>query len=264
MNPIKVAIRLTNQLLRVTLISKFRIFGYMAAKSVPKAVLTAPTLDFLRDLAQNNNREWFQANRKRYETAKTEFTAFVGQVLNNVCSFEALPNTDPKDCIFRINRDIRFSKDKAPYKLNFAAAIGPGGRHSGRIDYYFHIQPGNESFIGAGMWQPTPDHLTKYRQEIDYNPESLTDLIEAPEFRAYYSEIWGETMKTAPKGYSADHPHIDLLRRKQLFFMHRFTDKEVLKPTFADELTRGCQLIKPYCDYLNYLFYEEKEEAITL
>lgn len=240
------------------------IFGRMAAKTVTKPALTATTLDFMRDLAQNNNREWFQSNRKRYESAKSEFIALVGQVLQNVSAFQPLPNTEVKDCIFRINRDVRFSKNKAPYKLNLAAAIGPGGRHSGRIDYYIHIQPGNESFIGAGMWQPAPEHLAKFRQEIDYNVESLTDIIEAPEFRAYYPEIWGETMKTAPKGYSADHPHIDLLRRKQLFFMHRYTDKEVLKLTFADELTRACQVIKPYCDFLNYLFYEEKEEAITL
>ncbi|KAB7730031.1 TIGR02453 family protein [Rudanella paleaurantiibacter] len=236
----------------------------MAAKTVTKAVLTAPTLQFMRDLAQNNNREWFQLNRKRYDAAKAEFVTFVHQVLQQVSAFEPLPNTDAKDCIFRINRDIRFSKDKAPYKLNLAAAIGPGGRHSGRIDYYIHIQPGNESFIGAGMWQPTPEHLAKFRQEIDYNVESLTDIIEAQPFRAYFPEIWGETMKTAPKGYTADHPHIDLLRRKQLFFMHRYTDKEVLKPGFADEITQACQLLKPYCDYLNYLFFEEKDEEITL
>ena len=236
----------------------------MATKSVTKAALTASTLDFTRDLARNNNRDWFQANRKRYETAKVEFTAFVGQVLKNVSAFDALPNTDPKDCIFRINRDIRFSKNKAPYKQNLAAAIGPGGRHSGRIDYYIHVQPGNETFLGAGMWQPAPEHLAKFRQEIDYNVESLTNIIEAPDFRAYFPEISGESMKTAPKGYTADHPNIDLLRRKELFFMHRYTDKEVLKPGFADELTKGCQLIKPYCDYLNYLFYEEKDEAVTL
>lgn len=229
-----------------------------------KTSLTASTLDFMRDLAQNNNRDWFQANRKRYDAVKMEFTALVGQVLKNVSTFEALPNTDPKDCIFRINRDIRFSKDKTPYKQNLAAAIGIGGRHSGRIDYYFHIQPGNESFIGAGMWQPTAEHLARFRQEIDYNVESLTDIIDAPDFRAYFPEISGQSIKTAPKGYTADHPNIELLRRKELFFMHRYSDAAVLKPTFADELTKGCRLIKPYCDFLNYLFYEEKEEAVTL
>lgn len=227
------------------------------------AALTAPTLDFFRDLAQNNNREWFHANRKRYDVAKAEFERFVGRILAGVSAFEPLPNTDVKDCIFRINRDIRFSKDKSPYKLNFAAAIGPGGRHSGRIDYYIHIQPGDEenaaqSFIGGGMWQPTPAHLAKFRQEIDYNAGELKGIIEEETFRSYFPEIWGETMKTAPKGYTADHPDIELLRRKQLFFMHRFTDADVLSPDFADEIIHGCRLLKPYTDFLNYLFFEEE------
>ncbi|RAK00381.1 uncharacterized protein (TIGR02453 family) [Larkinella arboricola] len=236
----------------------------MKTKNTPNSQLTVQTLDFLRDLAQNNNREWFQANRPRYDAAKAEFEHFVGRLLQGIETFESLPNTSVKDCIFRINRDIRFSKDKAPYKKHFAAAVGPGGRHSGRIDYYLHLQPDGESFLGAGMWQPTPAHLAKFRQEVDYNVDELKDIIEAPEFRTYFPEISGESMKTAPKGYSADHPEIDLLRRKELFFMHRYSDKDVLKPGFADEVVKGCRLIKPYCDYLNYLFYDEKDETISL
>ncbi|WP_128543535.1 DUF2461 domain-containing protein [Larkinella soli] len=236
----------------------------MKTKTAAESQFTSQSLDFLRDLVQNNNREWFQANRSRYEAAKKELTGFVGRLLEAVCRFQPLPNTEVKDCIFRINRDIRFSKDKSPYKPNFAVAIGPGGRHSGRIDYFLSIQPDGETFLGAGMWQPTPQHLTKFRQEVDYNPTELKRIIEDPEFRAYFPEIWGETMKTAPKGYSADHPDIDLLRRKQLFFMHRYSDREVTKPGFADEVARGCLLIRPYCDYLNYLFFEEQENSITL
>ncbi|GAA4421479.1 DUF2461 domain-containing protein [Nibrella viscosa] len=222
--------------------------------------LSVATLDFLLDLAQHNQRDWFQANRKRYEAARQEFERLVAQVLQALTQTEPLPNTDVKDCIFRINRDIRFSKDKSPYKLNFAAAIGPGGRHSGRIDYYLHLQPGNESFLGAGMWNPTPAQLAKFRQEIDYNAAELKRIIDAEEFRAYFPEIWGEVMKTAPKGYTADHPDIDLLRRKQLFFMHRFTDEEVLRPGFAAEIVTACRLVKPYCDFLNYLFFEEADD----
>jgi uncharacterized protein (TIGR02453 family) len=236
----------------------------MPTKPVYKAAFTRPTLHFLRDLVQNNNREWFQANRSRYDAAKSELCGVVERVLTGMSAFEPLANTAVKDCIFRINRDIRFSKDKAPYKSNFAFAIGPGGRHSGRIDYYVHIQPGNQSFLGAGMWQPTPANLAKFRQEVDYNADELKRIIEDDEFRAYFPEASGERMKTTPKGYTADHPEIDLLRRKELFFMHRYTDKEVLKADFADELVRGCQILKPYCDFLNYLFYEEKQKLVTL
>ena len=236
----------------------------MKTKTVTKTQFTAQTLDFLRDLVQNNNREWFAANRARYDAAKWEVEAFVGQLLIQMQPFEPLANTAVKDCIFRINRDIRFSKDKAPYKKNFAVAVGPGGRHSGRIDYYVHIQPGGESFLGAGMWQPTPQHLAKFRQEVDYNVDELKGIIEAPEFTAYFPEISGELMKTSPKGYSADHPEIELLRRKELFFIHRYPDKDVLKPGFVQEVVKGCQLLKPYCDYLNYLFFDEQEEKFDL
>ena len=235
----------------------------MTNQSVSKAALTKPTLHFLADLVKNNHRDWFHANRDRYDAAKTELCGVVERVLTGMSAFEPLANTAVKDCIFRINRDIRFSKDKAPYKSNFAFAIGPGGRHSGRIDYYVHIQPGNQSFLGAGMWQPTPANLAKFRQEVDYNVGELKAIIEADAFRTYFPEASGEMMKTTPKGYPADHPEIELLRRKELFFMHRYTDKEVIKANFADEIVRGCQLIKPYCDLLNYLFFDEKEEPVN-
>lgn len=236
----------------------------MATQSTPGAALTRPTLDFLRDLAQHNNRDWFLVNRARYDAAKAELGKVVERVLAGLSAFEPLASTSAGDCIFRINRDIRFTKDKTPYKTNLAFAIGPGGRKSGRIDYYVHIQPGNQSFLGAGMWQPTPANLAKFRQEVDYNAAELKAIIDAPAFRAYFPEASGEVMKTTPKGYAADHPEIDLLRRKELFFMHRFTDKDVLKPGFADEIVRGCRIIKPYCDLLNYLFYDEANASVTL
>lgn len=236
----------------------------MGTKNGSKADFSGQTFDFLRDLVQNNNREWFQANRARYDAAKAELCGVVERVLTGMSTFEPLANTAVKDCIFRINRDIRFSKDKAPYKSNLAFAIGPGGRHSGRIDYYVHIQPGNQSFLGAGMWQPTPANLAKFRQEVDYNAGELKQIIEADEFRTYFPEAHGEVMKTTPKGYPADHPEINLLRRKELFFIHRFADKDVMKTGFADEIIKGSRILKPYCDFLNYLFYDEQVEAVSL
>lgn len=217
------------------------------------------TLKFLTDLAKNNNREWFQENRKRYDAAKTDFTKLTEDVLNEVSKFEVLVNTQPKDCVFRINRNLMFAKDKRPYKNNLSMAIGPGGRHSGRIDYYLQIQPGDQSFLGAGMWSPSVDHLAKYRQEVDYNAAELKKVIENEEFRSFFPEINGDTLKTAPKGFSKDHPEIELLRRKELFFLHRFKDKEVLSKEFAPKIMQGIHLIKPYCDFLNYIFHDEKE-----
>jgi uncharacterized protein (TIGR02453 family) len=226
-------------------------------------MLSQSTLQFLKELAENNNRDWFTENRKRYETAKKDLEKLVEAVLKGVNEFESLPNTEVKDCIFRINRDVRFSKDKSPYKQWFSAAVGPGGRHSGRTDFYLHIQPG-ESFLGAGMWAPTPKHLAKFRQEIDFNPQELKGIIEAPAFRDYFPEIWGESLQRMPKGYPETHPDIALLKRKQLFFMHKYSDADVMSPGFAAEIVKGCRLIKPFCDYLNYLFFEEPEETFEL
>lgn len=226
-------------------------------------MLSQSTLQFLKELAENNNRDWFTENRKRYETAKKDLEKLVEAVLKGVNEFESLPNTEVKDCIFRINRDVRFSKDKSPYKQWFSAAVGPGGRHSGRTDFYLHIQPG-ESFLGAGMWAPTPKHLAKFRQEIDFNPQELKGIIEAPAFRDYFPEIWGESLQRMPKGYPETHPDIALLKRKQLFFMHKYSDADVMSPGFAAEIIKGCRLIKPFCDYLNYLFFDEPEETFEL
>ncbi len=222
-------------------------------------MLQKNTLTFLKDLAKNNNRDWFQENRKRYDTARADFLVLVTQVLDETAKIEELGNTQPKDCVFRINRNLMFSKDKRPYKNNLSMAIGPGGRHSGRIDYYLRIQPGNETFLGAGMWSPTPEQLAKFRQEIDYNAAELRKIIENETFRNYFPEIEGATLKTSPKGFSKDHPEIELLRRKELFFLHRFKDKEVLSKDFVPNIMQGINTIKPYCDFLNYIFHDEKE-----
>jgi len=218
------------------------------------------TLEFLRQLVENNNREWFQENRKKYDDAKADLENLVGYLIKEVGKFQDLGNLQVKECIFRINRDIRFSKNKAPYKSNLSAGIGPGGRGSGKIDYYLHIQPGNQSFLGGGMWETTPDQLARFRQEVDYNADELKKIIEDKTFRAYYPEIAGQSLKTMPKGYPKDHPEIELLKRKQLFFDHRFTDKEVTSKGFGEEVLKGIMLLKPYVDYMNYVLYEQPAE----
>jgi len=222
--------------------------------------MESKTLEFLRQLVENNNREWFQENRKKYDDAKADLEKLVGYLITEVGKFQDLGNLQVKECIFRINRDIRFSKNKAPYKSNLSAGIGPGGRGSGKIDYYLHIQPGNQSFLGGGMWETTPEQLARFRQEIDYNAEELKTIIEDKTFRAYFPDIAGETLKTTPKGYPKDHPEIELLKRKQLFFDHRFTDKEVTSKDFGEKIVEGISLLKPYVDYMNYVLYEQPAE----
>jgi uncharacterized protein (TIGR02453 family) len=221
-------------------------------------MLTQHTLQFLNNLAENNNREWFQANKKDYEKVKTEFESFCQETLTGLAEFQDdLLNTNVKDCIFRINRDLRFSLDKSPYKKYISAAFGPGGRHSKKVDFYIQIQP-NETFLGGGMWSPTSSQLANFRQEIDYNPERIKSIIENREFKAYFNEIHGEKVKNMPKGYPIDHPDIELLKYKQLFFVHRYENNEVFSTDFAQELIIGCKLLKPFLDYVNNVYFENE------
>jgi uncharacterized protein (TIGR02453 family) len=216
------------------------------------------TFEFLRNLEKNNNREWFLDHRKWYEESRENFIEFASEVLEKLKLIQDdLLHTDIKKCILRINRDIRFSKDKSPYKNYFGAGFGPGGRSSGRVDFYFQIQPNNKSMLGAGMWDPGPRNLAKFRQEIDYNPEGLKTIIEDKTFRSYFKEISGTQLKTKPKGFDIDHPEIELLRYKELFFLRRFTDTETSREGFIEQITEGCVLLKPYQDYLNNLFFDE-------
>ncbi|WP_025761702.1 DUF2461 domain-containing protein [Dyadobacter tibetensis] len=217
------------------------------------------TLNFLSDLAEHNEREWFQENRPRYEEAKADFETLISNLIDRIGKIQELGPLQPKDCIFRINRDIRFSKDKSPYKLHFSAGIGPGGKGAGRVDYYLQIQPGGQSLLGGGMWNPTTEQLARYRQEVDYNAKEFKTIIENKAFRAYFPEIHGATLKTAPKGYPKDHPEIELLKRKALFFAHNFSDQEILLPDFLDRVMEGIVILKPYCDYMNYTLYDEAE-----
>lgn len=222
-------------------------------------MLRTQTLDFLRELVQNNNRDWFQENRKKYDDAKADLEELVSVLIREISRFQDLGNLQVKDCLFRINRDVRFSKNKDPYKNNMGAGIGPGGKSSGKIDYYLHIQPDGQSFLGGGMWSPTTEQLAKYRQEVDYNARELKDIIYDGDFRLYFPEIHGDALKTMPKGYPKDHPEIELLKRKQLFFMHQYSDKDVTSKDFANQIVKGVRLLKPYCDYMNYILSHSEE-----
>ncbi len=222
------------------------------------ALPTVPptTLEFLRQLRDNNRRDWFAANRTTYEAAKAEWSTFVSQLIVRIGAFDDIVGLTAKDCIFRINRDVRFSKNKSPYKVNFAAAIGRGGRQSKYLDYYLHLEPG-QSFLGGGVYAPTSEQLAKIRQEIHYNVAEIKAIIQEPTFAAYFGDIQGTQLKTMPKGYNRDHPEIDLLKRQQFFFMHAFTDAEVQSPDFLLKVVEGGRILKPLLDFFNYILFEE-------
>jgi uncharacterized protein (TIGR02453 family) len=218
-------------------------------------MLQLTTLNFLQELALHNERDWFLVHKEAYELAKADFTQLVGELIQEIGKFQDLGNLDVRNSVKRIYRDVRFSKNKKPYKDHLSAGMGI----KGEIDYYLHIQPGNQSFLGGGMWAPTAAQLAKYRQEIDYNAAELKQIIEARSFRDYFPHAEGEVLKTTPKGYAKDHPEIELLKRKELFFLHRYTDKEVMDQAFKENILKGVQILKPYCDYMNYILNDSNE-----
>lgn len=213
---------------------------------------TAIMLNFLRQLQQNNEKAWMDAHRDQYETAKEEFKSLVTYLLSEMASVdESLVGLQPKDCIFRINRDVRFSQDKSPYKNNFGAYLSEGGKKGEQAGYYLHLQPYGESFIGGGMYMPSPDTLHKVRQEIDYNASELKKIVDIPDFQKYFGEIQGGKLKRPPKGYKEDHPNIELLKLKDYLVLHRLTDAEVASEDFPQQTVKMFKVMMPFVHYLN-------------
>ncbi len=209
-------------------------------------------LTFLRNLKKNNNKLWFDAHRDQYQKLREEFIKTIENLISEISLFEPdIANLRAKDCLFRINRDIRFSNDKRPYKENFGAVISPGGKKSPLGVYYFHIQPGNESIIAGGIYMPDPDVLKKIRQEIDYNPAPLHAFMKSKDFKKYFGELVGDQLSRTPKGYPEDHPNAGLLKFKSYIVVRGFTDKEVTEPKFLREVMKSFKAVKPLNDYLN-------------
>lgn len=208
---------------------------------------------FLHLLKDNNNKAWFDTNRKIYEQSKKDFIRFITSLSEKMAKYDSLFQTiDPKKSIFRINRDIRFSKDKSPYKTNFGAYFSPSGKNSFHAGYYLHLQPGDQSFMAGGIYMPPNDALKKIRQEIDYNGEQLKRTI----FSAGFKKVWGtlqqeDKLARPPQGYASDHPDIELLKLKSLTFVHKFSDRETESPEFIQKVVEGFVLLKPFLDFLN-------------
>ncbi|WP_215223292.1 DUF2461 domain-containing protein [Echinicola shivajiensis] len=209
------------------------------------------TLKFLEQLAANNNKEWMDANRDWYLEVKEGFLETAGNILAGLSKMDARFSVlKPKECIFRQNRDIRFSANKDPYKNNMGAYFSPGGKKSPLPGYYLHIQPG-ECFLGGGIWMPASDVLKKIRQEIDYSGEELTKIIEEKSFKDTFGYIRGEKLKTSPRDYALDHPYIDFLRMKSFVVSKPLTDKEVLSEKVVDLCMDGYKKMEKFNEFLS-------------
>ena len=208
---------------------------------------------FLKGLAKNNNRDWFEKNKGEYLQAKEHFETFVSGLLKEAVKFDpGLAGLDPKKLTFRIYRDVRFSKDKSPYKTNMGATFSPGGKLMNKPGYYLHIEPGNKSFVAGGLYMPAPEDVAKIRQEIDYNGKKLEAVFKNKAFKRLYSDFDDfDKLKKIPKGYAADHPQIEWLKLKSFIVMHNLKDAEVQDKNFLKTVVSAFKTMKPMNNFLS-------------
>ena len=210
------------------------------------------TLDFLKKLKINNNREWFDSNKTEYLASKEIFEEFVSELIKGINKFDKKVSLDlkPKDCTFRIYKDVRFSKDKTPYKNNMSASINPGGKKSNIPGYYFHLEP-EACFLAGGVYMPMPDDLKAIRQEIDYNPLPLINVLTSASFKKEFNGLDEEDkLKNPPKGFNKDHAHSEILKNKHFIVSRKFENKVILKKEGLSKTLDSFKAMYPFLDYL--------------
>jgi uncharacterized protein (TIGR02453 family) len=215
-------------------------------------MISAATFQFLKALEKNNNRDWFLANKNKYDVAKSNYLNFVEEVLNGILKFDtSLAELNPKQCVFRINRDVRFSKNKEPYKTNFGASFSKGAKKIDTAGYYFHLEPG-ACFIGGGLWMPQSPDLQKLRQEIDYCYKEFNGILQHKEFKKTFQGLSTDAkLARPPKGYDIDNPAIELLKLKSFTAIMPISDKEVLDPAVVKKTLSIFKTIAPLVHFLN-------------
>jgi len=221
-------------------------------------LIPTSTLSFLKSLKKNNNKPWFDANREKYLEARNNFEQFVALLLQKMILFDDdLKELEYKNCLFRINRDVRFSKDKTPYKISFSASFNKGGKKSIYAGYYLHVQPGGNSFIGGGLWRPEPEQLKKVRQEIDYCFPEFKKIITTPAFKKNYGELEkdeNQMLVNIPKGYEKENPAADFLRMKSFVATKNITDADLGNLKFINEIIQSFKSLKPLLNFINRSF----------
>jgi uncharacterized protein (TIGR02453 family) len=205
---------------------------------------------FLSELRDNNHKEWFDSHRKRYESLRADWIKFVDQLIQEIAIFDPdIAGLVAKDCIFRINKDIRFSKDKSPYKTNFGASINIGGKKEFVGGYYLHFAP-DEMFAAGGIYMPSPQKLAAMRQEIDYNFEAFQKIVHSKASLKRFSKLDGEKLARPPKGYEADNPAIEYLKMKSFIWTEHFTLDQFAKKTLLKDLSKSYLEMKPLNDFI--------------
>ena len=214
-------------------------------------MLAKETIDFLKKLGKNNNREWFQANKKAFDAAQDNVTAFAGYLIGEAGKFDdEVAAVDPKSCVFRIYRDVRFSKDKSPYKVNLGAYIAPGGRKSMQPGYYFHLQPG-ASFIAGGKHRPDGPELLKIRTAVANNTDEFLKIVNKKSFTDVLGNLWNDRLKSVPKGFDPEHKAAEYLKLKEFMaFNEMHDDKALTSADFPKHLVKMMKEMYPLVAFL--------------
>lgn len=207
--------------------------------------ITKEAFSFLKRLEKKNNREWFTENKEEFKAHEVGIKSFYSSVMENLNKHDQIE----KMKIFRIYRDVRFSKDKTPYKAHFAGSFSRAGAER-RGGYYLRIKPG-ETFVATGFWDPNKEDLFRIRKELELDAAEFRNVIEEASFKEIWGTLEGDAVKTAPKGFDKEHPDIELIRHKQFIFTRKFTDKQVLSKEFLKEVDHSFHAIRPYFDLMS-------------
>ncbi len=217
-------------------------------------MITKDSLAFLADLKKNNDRDWFLENKSRYDIYKQNYYDFAQELLDKMIVLDdSLKNLEVKKIVFRINRDIRFSKNKTPYKTHMAVWFSAGAKKDNLAGYYLHIENG-KSFVAGGLYWPEAEALGKIRKEIAFFQNDLEKIIDDSDFKSIYKELEcneNNSLKTSPKNYDKEHPAIEFLRLKSFVATAQISDKEVLQKNFAEKVAQQMIILKPLVDFLN-------------
>lgn len=209
--------------------------------SIPKNALS-----FFKNLEKNNNREWFTEHKSEFKAIEAEVKQVYGELNELLSTHDEID----KMKMFRIYRDVRFSKDKTPYKTHFGGSFHRK-KPELRGGYYLHIQPNNESFIATGFWQPHKDDLLRIRKEFEMDASEMRDIMNDKTFKSVWGELEGDEVKTAPKGFNKEHENIDLIKKKMYIFTRKFSDKEVCSKDFLKTVDSSFKAIRPFFDYMS-------------
>ncbi len=207
--------------------------------------LNKPLFDFLKSLAANNNRDWFAENKAQFDGHNTDIKSFFKDVADDLETTDHLENHK----VYRIYRDVRFSKNKDPYKTGFNGYFRRATAHN-RGGYFLNIEPGN-TYVGGGFYGPNAEDLSRIRREFEMDDTEIREILSNKAFKSFYGELKGQGLKTAPRGFEKDSKAIDLIRMKQFYVSHSFTDKEVLSPGFQAKVGEGFKFLRPYFDYMS-------------